>query len=56
MKKSIMDVGLLVAVVAMLANNALAGSGGIVVPDGGSTAILVAVSVFGLNLFRKLFR
>lgn len=55
MKKS-SYVGLMVVGIALLAKNALADGGPIPVPDGGICAILVAISMFALNLGRRLFR
>ena len=57
MRRLGMSVGISVAVLVMFAGSALADAGGLPsVPDGGSTAMLVAASMFGLNLCRKLFR
>ena len=48
----------MVATLALLANNALAGGGPppVSVPDGGSTALLAVVSMFGLAVGRKVLR
>jgi hypothetical protein len=56
MKKSILSVGVIVAGVVLLANNAMAGAGPVNVPDGGSSALLIAISMSALALGRKLLR
>jgi hypothetical protein len=57
MKNSRLFVGLLVAGIALLANSALAG-GGLppAVPDGGSSALLLVISLAGLTFVRKHLR
>jgi hypothetical protein len=48
---------LMVAGIALLANSAWAGGGGIqTVPDGGSSALLLVISLAGLTFVRKHLR
>jgi hypothetical protein len=56
MKNSRLFVGLLVAGIALLANSALASGGTLPVPDGGSSALLLVISLAGLTFVRKHLR
>ncbi len=57
MKNSRLFVGLLVAGIALLTNNAWAGGGGIpTVPDAGSSALLLVIAMAGLSFVRKHMR
>ena len=51
-------IGFVVAVATVMAGSVFADGGPIPtqVPDAGSTAVLAAVSAYGLTLCRKLFR
>ena len=56
MKKSRMHIGLALAGLMLFAGNLLAGGGGFQVPDGGSSALLLGVSIIGLKAARGLLR
>jgi len=56
MKNSRLFVGLLVAGIALLANSAFAGGPPPNVPDGGSSALLLFISMAGLTFVRKHLR